>query len=100
MIGASPPLQECPRSISRSTAASGHSSGKGIPAPAARLMKQYPLRLQYSAFADSNPLMGLVRVAADQVRENRKPARPTIRSLPSRRPFRSRSSGCWTAGGT
>jgi pimeloyl-ACP methyl ester carboxylesterase len=45
-------------------------------APAAELMKQFhPLRLQYSAFADSNPLMGLVRVAADQVRANRKPAR-------------------------
>ena len=45
-------------------------------APAAELMKQlHPLRLQYSAFADSNPLMGLVRVAADQVRANRKPAR-------------------------
>jgi pimeloyl-ACP methyl ester carboxylesterase len=45
-------------------------------APAAELMKQFhPLRLQYSAFADSNPLMGLVRVAAEQVRTNRKPAR-------------------------
>ena len=31
MIGASPLLQECPRSISRSTAAScGHSSGKTV----------------------------------------------------------------------
>jgi Protein of unknown function (DUF3141) len=50
---------------------------QNLPAPAAELMKQcHPLRLQYSAFADSNPLMGLVRVAAEQVRASRKPARP------------------------
>ena len=49
---------------------------QGIPAPVAGLMRQcHPLRLQYSALADSNPLMGLVRVAAEQVRTNRKPAR-------------------------
>jgi hypothetical protein len=48
-----------------------------IPEPIAALTKQcHPLRLQYSAFADSNPAMGLIRVAADQVRDNRKPARP------------------------
>jgi hypothetical protein len=50
---------------------------QNIPAPVSGLMKQcHPLRLQYSAFTDSNPMMGLVRVAADQVRDNRKPARP------------------------
>jgi pimeloyl-ACP methyl ester carboxylesterase len=49
---------------------------QSIPAPVSGLMKQcHPLRLQYSAFADGNPMMGLVRVAADQARENRKPAR-------------------------
>ncbi len=49
---------------------------QGIPAPMAELMRQWhPLRLQYSALTDSNPVMGLVKFAADQVRENRKPAR-------------------------
>jgi hypothetical protein len=45
-------------------------------APVAELMRQWhPLRIQYSALADSNPVMGLVKVAADQARENRKPVR-------------------------
>ncbi len=49
---------------------------QGISAPVAELMRQWhPLRLQYSALADRNPVMGLVKVAADQVRQNRKPAR-------------------------
>ena len=48
---------------------------QGIPAPVAELIRQWhPLRLQYSALADRNPVMGLVKVAADQVRQNRKPA--------------------------
>jgi pimeloyl-ACP methyl ester carboxylesterase len=48
-----------------------------ISEPVASLMKQcHPLRLQYGALADSNPMMGLVKVAADQVRDNRKPVRP------------------------
>jgi hypothetical protein len=47
-----------------------------IPAPMAELMRQcHPLRLQYSALSDSNPVMSLVKIAADRVREDRKPAR-------------------------
>jgi Protein of unknown function (DUF3141) len=50
---------------------------QSISEPVASLMKQcHPLRLQYSALGDNNPMMGLVKVAADQVRDNRKPAEP------------------------
>ena len=49
---------------------------QSISEPVSTLMRQcHPLRLQYGIFADSNPVMTLVRAAADQVRENRKPAR-------------------------
>jgi pimeloyl-ACP methyl ester carboxylesterase len=47
-----------------------------IPAPMPELMRQcHPLRLQYSGLSDSNPVMSLVKIAADRVREDRKPAR-------------------------
>ena len=43
-------------------------------APMAEWMRQmHPLRLQYEAFSDKNPLMGQVQSMAENVREERKP---------------------------
>ena len=42
--------------------------------PAAEWMRSFhPLRLQYEAFSNANPMMGLVATAADEVRKARKP---------------------------
>ncbi len=42
---------------------------------AADLMRKlHPLRLQYEAFSNANPLMAPIAVLAEQVRNNRKPA--------------------------
>src|SRR5262249_12991018 len=43
-------------------------------APVAEWMQHmHPLRLQYEMFSDENPFMALVKDAADEVREDRKP---------------------------
>ena len=46
-----------------------------VNAPLADWMRQlHPLRLQYEAFSDANPLMASVAPLAEQVREDRRPA--------------------------
>ena len=82
IIAALPPRQEFRDQSCALPQLSAAIVRQGVPAPLAALMKQcHSLRLQYSAFADSNPIMDLVRVAADQVRENPKPVRQSVHCL-------------------
>ena len=68
------------------------------PALADVIRHLHPLRLQYELFSNANPAMAPVAGWADKVREEPKPRRPIIPSLPSRRMCPGRLLRRWTHG--